>query len=162
MIAHTRLTVSDYTRSKAFYTNVLATLGYQQNMEHGTSAGFNDGKNTDFWISAQKSVVPTHLAFQARDRQQVEAFHRAAVTAGAKDNGYPGYRDYSPDTSRLSSSTPMATTSRRFGTTPLGRPSDGQVASGVCLLSSTHIHEREADLQHDQSISAGMQAPNYP
>jgi catechol 2,3-dioxygenase-like lactoylglutathione lyase family enzyme len=96
MIAHTTLPVSDYTKSKAFYTNVLATLGYRQNMEHGESAGFNDGKNTDFWISAEKSVVPTHLAFQARDRQQVEAFHRAAVTAGAKDNGYPGYRDYSP------------------------------------------------------------------
>jgi hypothetical protein len=42
-------------------------------MEHGESAGFNDGKNTDFWIGAEKSVVPTHLAFQAGNRQQVEA-----------------------------------------------------------------------------------------
>jgi catechol 2,3-dioxygenase-like lactoylglutathione lyase family enzyme len=96
MIAHTTLPVSNYAKSKAFYSNVLATLGYRQNMEHGTSAGFNDGKNTDFWISAEKKVVPTHLAFQAGDRKQVEAFHRAAVTAGAKDNGHPGYRDYSP------------------------------------------------------------------
>jgi catechol 2,3-dioxygenase-like lactoylglutathione lyase family enzyme len=46
-IAHTTLPVSDYSKSKAFYTQVLATLGYQQNMEHGKSAGFNDGKNTD-------------------------------------------------------------------------------------------------------------------
>jgi catechol 2,3-dioxygenase-like lactoylglutathione lyase family enzyme len=58
MIAHTTLPVSDYTRSKAFYTTVLATLGYRQNMEYGESAGFNDGKITDFWISAEKSVVP--------------------------------------------------------------------------------------------------------
>jgi len=65
-------------------------------MEQGKAAGFNDGKNTDFWISAEKAVVPTHLAFQASNRKQVEAFHRAAVTAGAKDNGSPGYRDYSP------------------------------------------------------------------
>jgi catechol 2,3-dioxygenase-like lactoylglutathione lyase family enzyme len=96
MIAHTTLAVRDYTKSKTFYTHVLATLGYRQNMEYGTSAGFNDGKNTDFWISAEKSVVPTHLAFQAANRQQVEAFHKAAVKAGAKDNGHPGYRDYSP------------------------------------------------------------------
>lgn len=96
MIAHTTLAVSDYKKSKAFYTKVLATLGYKQNMEYGESAGFNDGKNTDFWISAEKSVVPTHLAFEAKDRRQVEAFHKTALAAGAKDNGHPGYRDYSP------------------------------------------------------------------
>jgi catechol 2,3-dioxygenase-like lactoylglutathione lyase family enzyme len=96
MIAHTTLQVSDYAKSKAFYTTVLSTLGYRQNMEYGKSAGFNDGENTDFWISEEKSVVPTHLAFQAADRKQVEAFHKAAVKAGAKDNGHPGYRDYSP------------------------------------------------------------------
>jgi catechol 2,3-dioxygenase-like lactoylglutathione lyase family enzyme len=96
MIAHTTLPVSDYAKSKAFYTKVLATLGYSQNMEYWESAGFNDGKNTDFWISSEKSVVPTHLAFQATDRKQVEAFYKTAVAAGAKDNGHPGYRDYSP------------------------------------------------------------------
>ena len=96
MIAHTTLLVSHYAKSKKFYTSVLATLGYRQNMEYGESAGFNDGKNTDFWISAEKKVVPTHLAFEERSRKQVEAFHKAALAAGAKDNGRPGYRDYSP------------------------------------------------------------------
>jgi predicted lactoylglutathione lyase len=65
-------------------------------MEFGQSAGFNDGKNTDFWISRHKSVVPMHLAFRARSRKQVQAFHEAALAAGGKDNGGPGYRDYSP------------------------------------------------------------------
>jgi predicted lactoylglutathione lyase len=65
-------------------------------MEHGDSAGFNDGKNTDFWISKEKTVVPMHVAFQAKSREQVEAFHKAALAAGGKDNGGPGYRDYSP------------------------------------------------------------------
>lgn len=96
MIAHTTLPVSDYAASKAFYTKVLATLGYRQNMEYGESAGFNDGDNTDFWITAERAVLPTHLAFQAANRQQVDAFHKAALAAGAKDNGGPGYRDYSP------------------------------------------------------------------
>jgi catechol 2,3-dioxygenase-like lactoylglutathione lyase family enzyme len=96
MIAHTTLLVRNYAKSKAFYTKVLAALGYRQNMEYGKSAGFNDGKNTDFWISTEKKVVPIHLAFQARNRNQVKAFHKAALAAGGKDNGGPGYRDYSP------------------------------------------------------------------
>ncbi len=96
MIAHTTLHVSDYRKSKSFYSDALAPLGYKNNMEYGDSAGFNDGKNTDFWISKERSLVPTHLAFEARDRGQVEGFYRAALAAGGRDNEGPGYRDYSP------------------------------------------------------------------
>lgn len=96
MIAHTSLPVSDYKKAKTFYNAALAPLGYSNNMEYGEAAGFNDGKNTDFWISKEKSVVPTHVAFEASNRTQVEAFYKAALAAGGKDNGGPGYRDYSP------------------------------------------------------------------
>jgi catechol 2,3-dioxygenase-like lactoylglutathione lyase family enzyme len=96
MIAHTGLAVSDYERSKAFYRKVLAPLGYKNNMEYGEGAGFNDGKNTDFWISKRSTVVPNHVAFEARSREEVHAFHQAALDAGGKDNGGPGYRDYWP------------------------------------------------------------------
>ena len=96
MIAHTTLHIRDYAKSKAFYTQVLAPLGYRNNMEYGESAGFNDGENTDFWITQAATVVPTHLAFTAKSAEQVQAFHKAALAAGAKDNGKPGYRDYSP------------------------------------------------------------------
>ncbi|HVY81281.1 MAG TPA: VOC family protein [Steroidobacteraceae bacterium] len=96
MIAHTSLTVSDYPKAKAFYQKALAPLGYTNNMEYGEAAGFNDGKNTDFWISKNAQVVPTHLAFEAQSREQVEAFYEAALAAGGKDNGGPGYRDYWP------------------------------------------------------------------
>lgn len=94
MIAHTSLPVSDYGASKEFYKRVLSTLGYSNNMEFGDAAGFNDGKNTDFWIhrKPKHQVVPTHLAFEAKSRQEVEAFHQAALGAGAEDNGKPGYR----------------------------------------------------------------------
>jgi predicted lactoylglutathione lyase len=37
-----------------------------------------------------------HLAFQASGPEQVEAFHKAALAGGARDNGALGYRDYSP------------------------------------------------------------------
>ena len=96
MIAHTSLAVSDYRRAKTFYTKALQPLGYTNNMEYGEDAGFNDGKNTDFWIGKSDQVVPTHLAFEAKSRDAVEAFYKAALAAGGKDNGGPGYRDYSP------------------------------------------------------------------
>ena len=96
MIAHTTLPVSDYQKARTFYNAALAPLGYSNNMEYGEAAGFNDGKNTDFWISKENSVVPTHVAFEASNRKQVEAFHKAALAAGGRDNGGPGYRDYWP------------------------------------------------------------------
>lgn len=96
MIAHTTLHVSDYTKSRAFYLLALAPLGYTNNMEYGEAAGFNDGKNTDFWIEREDTVVPTHVAFEAGSRQEVEDFYKAALAAGATDNGGPGYREYWP------------------------------------------------------------------
>lgn len=96
MIAHTTLHVSDYQKSKTFYIRVLATLGYTNNMEDGEeAAGFHDGKHTDFWV-VKDEVAPTHVAFEAKNAQEVEAFHATALAAGATDNGGPGYRDYWP------------------------------------------------------------------
>jgi catechol 2,3-dioxygenase-like lactoylglutathione lyase family enzyme len=93
MIAHTSLAVSDYRKAKKFYSTVLATLGYVQNMEYGEAAGFNDGKNTDFWIgTTEKGVTPSHVAFEAKNKEEVAAFYKAALEAGATNNGAPGYR----------------------------------------------------------------------
>jgi predicted lactoylglutathione lyase len=96
MIAHTTLPVKNYRKSKAFYMKALKPLGYRNNMNFGESAGFNDGKNTDLWITRERTAVPTHLAFAAKSSAQVKAFYKAALAAGGKDNGKPGYRDYSP------------------------------------------------------------------
>jgi len=64
MIAHTTLPVTDYKASKDFYMQALTPLGYKQNMQEGEAAGFNDGKNTDFWIVREDTVAPTHVAFE--------------------------------------------------------------------------------------------------
>jgi catechol 2,3-dioxygenase-like lactoylglutathione lyase family enzyme len=92
MIAHTTLSVSNYKKSKDFYIATLGPLGYTNNMEHAESAGFNDGKNTDFWIARSETVVRGHVAFEVKNKEEVEAFYRAAIAAGGKDNGAPGYR----------------------------------------------------------------------
>ncbi len=92
MIAHTGLAVRDFPAAKKFYERALAPLGYAAKMSADDAAGFNDGKNTDFWIGASDSVEPSHVAFEAKSKDEVEAFYRAALAAGGKDNGQPGYR----------------------------------------------------------------------
>lgn len=92
MIAHATLAVADCERAKEFYAKALAPLGYRKNMDFGEAAGFNDGKNTDFWIAERESITPLHLTFEANSQEEVEAFHNAALAAGARDNGGPGYR----------------------------------------------------------------------
>ena len=45
-----------------------------------------------FWISDRGRGVPVHVAFTSPDRATVDAFHRAALSAGGRDNGLPGLR----------------------------------------------------------------------
>jgi catechol 2,3-dioxygenase-like lactoylglutathione lyase family enzyme len=101
MIDHVGFPVSDYQRSKAFYTKALAPLGYSLIMEvsgeHTESrypaAGFGAGGKPDFWIGGEGGLRGIlHVAIAAEDRAAVDAFHRAALAAGGKDNGGPGLR----------------------------------------------------------------------
>ena len=58
----------------------------------------SDGKTSLCLGPSEEKPARLHLAFTAENRQQVEAFHRAALEAGGKDNGAPGLRpQYHPD-----------------------------------------------------------------
>jgi len=93
MIDHTGVNISNFARSKAFYAAALAPLGYSILMEFGDAAGFGVAPKSDFWIGqGTPNVPPVHVAFRAETRAQVDAFHRAALAAGGKDNGAPGLR----------------------------------------------------------------------
>jgi catechol 2,3-dioxygenase-like lactoylglutathione lyase family enzyme len=101
MIDHVGFSVSDFARAKAFYEKALAPLGYALVMEVGPpqseqpAAGFGGGGKPDFWIGSDGSPgKPMHIAILAKDRQTVDAFHRAALAAGGKDNGAPGVRPH--------------------------------------------------------------------
>ncbi len=98
VLDHIGLTVSDYARAKAFYTQALAPLGITPLMEFGSdAAGFGRHKPY-FWIAAGSATTPIHIAFGASTRAEVDAFYKAALAAGAKDNGAPGVRaHYHPD-----------------------------------------------------------------
>ncbi len=99
---HVGLQVSDYARAKAFYSQALEPLSIKLLMEFpsesGGVAGFGRCK-PEFWIAAAgNSTSPFHIAFRAVNRAEVDAFYKAAMAAGAKDNGAPGLRpQYHPD-----------------------------------------------------------------
>jgi catechol 2,3-dioxygenase-like lactoylglutathione lyase family enzyme len=98
LIDHVQLVVRDLAASRTFYTAVLEVLGIPL-------SGSGDGY---FWadelvVSALDSDAAqgaltgrTHLAFQAKDRATVDAFHKAALAHGGRDNGAPGLRPYHP------------------------------------------------------------------
>lgn len=99
MLDHVGLEVSDYRPAREFYEAALAPLGVRLLMEFGDSAaGFGEeteyGPKPYFWIQARGRPVVrgAHVAFAARDRETVDAFHAAALAAGATDNGAPGPR----------------------------------------------------------------------
>jgi catechol 2,3-dioxygenase-like lactoylglutathione lyase family enzyme len=95
MIDHTGVTVSNVAKSKAFYRAALAPLGYEMLMEGETVAGFGVAPKPDFWIGeGQPNTPPVHVAFRADDRAQVDAFYKAALAAGGRDNGAPGMRPH--------------------------------------------------------------------
>ena len=96
MIDHLGINVSDYDRSRDFYAQALAPLGFALMMEPMPRVGGfgRDGKPW-FWITDQRKPVTEnlHLAFTAEDRATVDAFHAAALGAGGSDNGAPGIRE---------------------------------------------------------------------
>jgi catechol 2,3-dioxygenase-like lactoylglutathione lyase family enzyme len=93
LIDHVHLRVSDVHASKRFYRAVLAALGLPDVLVEGDGFFYADELFVDKSDGAASLV---HLAFQASSREVVHAFHRAALTAGGRDNGAPGERTYHP------------------------------------------------------------------
>jgi catechol 2,3-dioxygenase-like lactoylglutathione lyase family enzyme len=97
MLDHVSVNVRDLARSRAFFEDALAPLGYAVAMEiEGGGVGFAGPEgHPDFWIVPREPTGgSTHVAFRAADRDTVDRFHRAAVAAGGEDNGPPGPRPH--------------------------------------------------------------------
>jgi catechol 2,3-dioxygenase-like lactoylglutathione lyase family enzyme len=100
MLDHTGLQVSDPAVSRNFYEKALAPLGYKVMMEIPKEftggkvvLGFGVPPKPDFWMQEGSPSTPRiHIAFRADSRAEVDAFYRAALAAGGKDNGPPGPR----------------------------------------------------------------------
>jgi catechol 2,3-dioxygenase-like lactoylglutathione lyase family enzyme len=100
MLDHIGLKVTDIAKAKAFYDKALAPLGVKIIMEvpkeesgDGAFIGYGEGMKPYFWINEQpKATVLLHVAFASDSRAKVDAFYKAAMAAGGRDNGAPGLR----------------------------------------------------------------------
>ncbi len=91
-VDHLTLGVRDLAASRAFYEAALAPLGVQV-LEVGEEVVLGPEGAEDLALAeADPPSGPVHLAFLAADREQVDAFHAAALRAGGRDNGAPGLR----------------------------------------------------------------------
>ena len=101
MLDHVSIHVSNYERSKAFYSAVLTPLGVKPLMEFPEVTGFGkEGSGApQFWIGRGEQVSRGgHICFQAPSREAVRRFHAAGLKAGGRDEGAPGIRaDYHPN-----------------------------------------------------------------
>ena len=107
MLDHVGFVVADFARSRAFYLQALAPLGIGIIKElsaaqtgNSAHAGFGENGKPYFWIGDTGEVLrgALHVAFAAKTRAEVDAFYKAALAAGARDNGAPGVRaHYHPD-----------------------------------------------------------------
>jgi catechol 2,3-dioxygenase-like lactoylglutathione lyase family enzyme len=99
IIDHIGLSIANYDLSKTFYSKALAPLGIELVMEVQGWAGYGRNQKPEFWFAMQRETQrPMHIAFAAETREQVRAFYRDALAAGARENGGPGIRDrYHPN-----------------------------------------------------------------
>ena len=94
MFDHVKFGVSDYAASKAFFLKALGPLGVSVVAEgpptYSAELVSPKGKASLILYQTEEKPAPLHLTFTAENRQQVEAFYRAAMKAAGKDNGAPG------------------------------------------------------------------------
>lgn len=98
IISHVSIGTNRFAEAKAFYEKVLAVLGCRIVMEHPGAAAF--GKQfPEFWVQepfdGKKAATANgiHFGFVAASKAEVDAFHKAALAAGGKDDGKPGGRE---------------------------------------------------------------------
>jgi catechol 2,3-dioxygenase-like lactoylglutathione lyase family enzyme len=95
---HVKIGVRDAEASKSFYRKVLAALDIPPLWEAEWGAQY-----ANLVVSGEvEPSAPLHIGFVARSREEVDAFHRAGIEAGFRDNGEPGVRErYSSEAAGL-------------------------------------------------------------
>jgi catechol 2,3-dioxygenase-like lactoylglutathione lyase family enzyme len=95
---HISLPVRDLARGRAFYRAALGAIGMKINLDFSSAFGLGSRDENIFWLVRDKRAAGHgHYAFRVDHREEVDAFHAAALAAGGKDHGRPGPRpDYGP------------------------------------------------------------------
>jgi catechol 2,3-dioxygenase-like lactoylglutathione lyase family enzyme len=101
MIDHMGLKVADLDAMISFYEKALAPFGIKVLMRVGkeltgvaNAAGLGREKPFLWFSDMGQTTPPTHIAIRAENREEVDAFYKAAMAAGGQDNGAPGLRPH--------------------------------------------------------------------
>lgn len=99
MFDHIGFAVKDLAAARKFYVAALAPLGIGVAADFGEAIGIGREGRPQLWFRASDAPIGrVHLAFAAKNRAEVRAFHEAALKVGAEDNGGPGLRpNYHPN-----------------------------------------------------------------
>jgi len=110
MIDHTGIVVTDLAKARRFYDAIARPLGLAT--ASNSPESFLFGRSAEepipylwigtirpsYWIEGSRAGLnQAHIAFIAPDKVAVDAFHKAALAAGGRDNGPPGPREGAGD-----------------------------------------------------------------
>ena len=102
MFSYITIGTNDLPRAKRFYDAVMGALGHGVVAQDDGEIGYGLAGSTHalFWVNTPFDERPASVgngsmpAFAAQSRAQVDAFHRAGLAAGGRDDGAPGLRPY--------------------------------------------------------------------
>jgi catechol 2,3-dioxygenase-like lactoylglutathione lyase family enzyme len=110
MLDHTGFVVTDLAKARRFYDAIAGALGLATHSNSPQSFLF--GRSAEepipylwigtlrpsYWADGSRAGLnQTHIAFTASSKAMVDAFYRAALAAGGRDNGPPGPREGAGD-----------------------------------------------------------------
>jgi catechol 2,3-dioxygenase-like lactoylglutathione lyase family enzyme len=91
VVDHVLFVVEDLPASRRLFTAALAPVGIEELYEEPNCVAYGRQGTDDFWICEGSPVTTaSHVAFDAADREAVDAFFEAALAAGASARGEPG------------------------------------------------------------------------
>ena len=105
MIGYVCVGADDIPRARRFYSAFLPALGYElEEGPEGLSYALrrhpgHPAVSTEFYVKPPFDGRPASAgngamtAFEARSQRQVRDLHAAAIAAGGRDEGRPGFRD---------------------------------------------------------------------
>lgn len=102
ILSHVSIGTNDFSKAVEFYDQILPTLGIQSILQFPGAKAYGK-KYPEFWVQVPLNQKPAsvgngfHVGFLAQSKKEVDAFHQAALQAGAVSEGEPGPRElYGP------------------------------------------------------------------
>ena len=103
IFTHVTVGTNDLTKSRAFYDNVLSTIGLKRIADLDENGSIWGVDAPSFFVLKPANGQPASVgngvtvSFEAPNRAAIDAFHATAIAAGCPDEGAPGTRGWAPN-----------------------------------------------------------------